>query len=73
MLSSRSLTEASGPLSDKFFLQLKPLVTPLVCWLHEYLSKQSMFFSFSGAWSLQISNFVYCIDSYRMLSENIFT
>jgi len=39
------------------------LVTPLVCWLHEHLSKQSMcILLFSGAWSSQISNFVYCID-----------
>ena len=30
-----------------------------------------MFFLFSGAWSLQISNFVYCINAYRTLSENI--
>jgi len=42
--------------------------------MHEHLSKQSKFLiRFFCAWSLQINNFVYCIVSYGMLSENILT
>ena len=46
VLTSRSLAEASGPLSAKFLLQFKPLVMPLVCCLHKHLTKLSMCFFF---------------------------
>jgi len=63
----------SGPLLAKFSSWLKPLVTPLVCCLHQHVSKQLMVFFFSRYFILQIGNFVYCIHSYRLLPGNILT
>ena len=56
VLTWRQPTEVSWPLSAKLPFQLKPLVTPLVCWLHEHFIKQ-----------LYIVNCFPVLDPYRLV------